>query len=172
MKILLLYLTPGKIHQNFAGDNQMRYSLDVMHDDFCFSSPHSNWLTQIDGKPLRQMRWDEDGRQKHARSIKTNRIELNELMNEWMCKRRDQMFFLFLYFQFLLKTGFGYRTYLKKHLFDCYSIKMLLYPCIVIYEHIFLVLTSEFPRCYDQNLSRVPNSIASYKEQVDKQWNF
>jgi hypothetical protein len=77
------------------------------------------------------------------------------------------MFFLFLYFQFLQKTGFGYRTYLKKHQFDCYSIEMLLYPCIVIYEHIFLLLISDFPRCYDHDLSRVPKNIASYKEQVE-----
>ena len=36
---------------------------------------------------------------------------------------------------------------LKKHQFNCYSIEMLLYPCIVIYERIFLVLTSDFPQC-------------------------
>jgi hypothetical protein len=57
--------------------------------------------------------------------------------------------------------------YLKKHQFDCYSIEMLLYPFIVIYKHIFLVLTSDFRRCYDHNLSRVSSSITSYKEQVD-----
>lgn len=164
MKILLLHLPTGKTRQNFAGDNQVRYSLD----DFCFSSPHSNWSTQIDGKPLRHMRWDKDGRQKHAWSMKANKIELITrwiLMNE--CASEEiEMFFLF---SFSRRQDSGTEFILKSINLIAIPSRCccILYPCIVIYEHTFLVLTSDFPRCYHHNLSSVPNNVASYKEQVD-----